>query len=92
MLKLNFLTAQCSLLKPRFFVLEGRLDKCELNLLATVDEVDVIETLHADDGEKVIDEDQNKNRRCQPGVENDSSAKDVTEATLHPKKCQEPAG
>ena len=59
-------------------------------LQATIFQLDSVEALHANDGEEVVDEEEDDNRRSQPGNKNHGRAKHVPEPLLHPEQRQQP--
>ena len=58
--------------------------------LAAVLQVDVLEALHADDGEEVVDEQQHDDGRRQPRDQDHGRPENVPETLLHPEQGQQP--
>ena len=59
------------------------------NLQATIFELDSVEALHANDGEEVVDEQQDDDGRGQPGDEDHGRAEHVSEPLFHPEQGQQ---
>ncbi len=49
-----------------------------------------MEALHANDGEEVVDKEEDDDCRSQPGDEDHGRAEHVPEPLLHPKQRQQP--